>query len=165
MSPLKKLFASGPKDECLTAVAAPAYKAGFHILAFGIMFDLWARFNYLAQTDVAGNVVQQARSGIYSDSLRFTEARTRKRTVGACAFLVFVRRRDFCSTRPIYGQEPHVRRGYLLAGLPPIARASQLPSPGHPPYPGRCPRMPQALRACRSARCDRRQPPECGSHS
>lgn len=60
MSPLKKLFASGPKDECLTAVAAPAYKAGFHILAFGIMFDLWARFNYLAQTDVAGNVVQQA---------------------------------------------------------------------------------------------------------
>lgn len=95
MNPLKKLFISGPKDERLTAAAAPAYKAGFYILMFGILFDLWTRFNYLAQIDAAGNVVQQGpiewaallvacavtsvmliRSGVYSDSLQFTEART-----------------------------------------------------------------------------------------
>ncbi len=91
----KRLFDSSPKDERLSAQLGPIYKVGFYILAFGILFDLYTRFNYLAQTDANGNIIASSpiefaaligaclvvsimmmRRGVYSDSLRFTEART-----------------------------------------------------------------------------------------
>lgn len=91
------------KDERLTAILGPIYKVGFYIMALGILFDLYTRFNYLAQTDSSGSVLMQSplealvlvvacltvsimmtRRGVYSDSLRFTEARTFSET-GAIA--------------------------------------------------------------------------------
>lgn len=136
MSPLKSSSPAAPKDERLTAVAAPAYKAGFHILAFGILLDLWARFNYLAQTDVAGNVVQQAsrvcgprlgsRRGLRDSGekrhLQRLAAPHRgphaKRAVGACAFLVFVGRRGFAPRGLSTGRSLMSGEGISLRAFP-----------------------------------------------
>lgn len=92
---LKRLFTPSPKDERITAQLAPVYKTGFFVLFFGILFDVSTRYNYLAQTDADGNPFAQNtletvflfvacavvlgmmdRRGVYSDSLRYTEART-----------------------------------------------------------------------------------------
>lgn len=81
------------RDERLTAILGPIYKVGFHIMALGILFDLYTRFNYLAQTNAEGGVFAQSpfealvliaacltvgimmrRRNVYSDSLRYTEA-------------------------------------------------------------------------------------------
>ena len=44
------------RDERLTAILGPIYKVGFQIMALGILFDLYTRFNYLAQTNAEGGV-------------------------------------------------------------------------------------------------------------
>ncbi len=83
------------KDERLTAQLAPIYKTGFWVLALGILFDVFTRYNYLAQTDAEGNAVVQSPleagvlagacilvmvmmgyRNVYSDSLRYANART-----------------------------------------------------------------------------------------
>lgn len=90
-----RLFCRTAKDERLTAQLAPIYKAGFWVLALGILFDLFTRYNYLAQTDAQGNAVVQSplevgvlaaacilvltlmgNRNVYSDSLRYANART-----------------------------------------------------------------------------------------
>lgn len=95
MKTLSEMFGGGPKDERLSAQIGPIYKVGFYIMTFGILFDIYTRYNYLAQTDVNGNVivtspiefavlivaclvvsVMMIRRGVYSDSMRFLEART-----------------------------------------------------------------------------------------
>lgn len=95
MQSIKQLFSGGPKDERISAQLGSIYKIGFYIMVWGILFDLYTRFNYLAQRDVDGNTLVQSpleylvlivacvvvatlmtRRGIYSDSLRFTEARS-----------------------------------------------------------------------------------------
>lgn len=95
----KQIFSSGPKDERLSAQLGPIYKTGFYILLFGILFDVYTRYNYLAQVDREGNAVvtspleiavlvtaclvvvfMMARRGVYSDSLRFTEAQSFSQT-------------------------------------------------------------------------------------
>lgn len=95
MQSIKHLFGGGPKDERLSAQLGSIYKTGFYIMVLGILFDLYTRFNYLAQSDADGNALVQsplewlvlviacfvvailmARRGVYSDSLRFTEARS-----------------------------------------------------------------------------------------
>lgn len=95
MKSVTRLFSSGPKDERLSAQLGPIYKVGFYIMILGIAFDLYTRYNYLAQLDANGNAVvtsplefgvllaaclfvgiAQAREGVYSDSLQFTEARS-----------------------------------------------------------------------------------------
>lgn len=84
-----------PKDERITAQLAPIYKTGFYIMAVGITFDIFTRYNYLAQTDASGSasttstletavlfaacaavLALMARHNVYSDSLCYTEART-----------------------------------------------------------------------------------------
>lgn len=80
------------KDERMSSVLAPIYRAGFYILAGGVLFDVSSRFNYLARTgggslgesvEVAALVAALAlvalakeRSGAVSDSLRVLEAKT-----------------------------------------------------------------------------------------
>lgn len=83
------------KDERSSSVLAPIYRTGFYILVFGIVFDLYTRFNYLAQADggasgsLADSVetaalaaaciyvsVAKCRSGVFSDSMRVLEARS-----------------------------------------------------------------------------------------
>ena len=95
MRSIGQLFDNGPKDERLSAQLGPIYKTGFYILTFGILFDISTRYNYLAQTDANGNPIATSplelgvlivaclvvsimmmRKGVYSDSLRFAEART-----------------------------------------------------------------------------------------
>ncbi|WP_165048420.1 MULTISPECIES: hypothetical protein [unclassified Adlercreutzia] len=95
MNTLKRLFTPSPKDERVSAQLGPIYKAGFYVLAFGILFDVFTRYNYLAQTDADGTplatsslelafliaactlvALLMARRGIYSDSLRYLEARS-----------------------------------------------------------------------------------------
>lgn len=92
---LKHLFTPSPKDERITAQLASVYKTGFFVLFFGILFDVFTRYNYLAQTDANGNPFAQStletvfllvacavvvgmmgKRGVYSDSLRYTEAHT-----------------------------------------------------------------------------------------
>lgn len=99
MKSVKCLFSSGPKDERLSAQLGPIYKVGFYIMVFGILFDVYTRYNYLAQLDANGNAVvtsplelgvlvaacafvgiASGRRGVYSDSLRFTEARSFEQT-------------------------------------------------------------------------------------
>lgn len=81
------------RDERFSSILAPIYRKGFYILAVGIAFDLYTRYNYLAQAN--GNDsgvirdpiesaalliallfvgVSQARSGVISDSMRVIEA-------------------------------------------------------------------------------------------
>ncbi len=91
----KKLFSPAPKDERLSAQLGEIYRVGFYILALGILFDLYTQYNYLAQSGSGdGAFVQSpiefivlvvacvvvgaicAKRGVYSDSLRFAEART-----------------------------------------------------------------------------------------
>lgn len=95
MNDSKKLFSRGAKDERLSAQLGEIYRVGSTIMALGILFDLYTRFNYLAQRDggdgllfqdpvesvvliaaVVTVAVMKARRGIYSDSLKFTESRT-----------------------------------------------------------------------------------------
>lgn len=80
------------KDERMSSVLAPIYRAGFYILAGGTLFDVFSRFNYLARMggDSLGESVEvaalvaalvlvalaKARSGAVSDSLRVLEAET-----------------------------------------------------------------------------------------
>lgn len=84
-----------PRDERITAQLAPIYKTGFYVLLAGMLFDVFTRYNYLAQTDADGNPLAQSslevafiliacaivlsmmqKRGVYSDTLRYTEART-----------------------------------------------------------------------------------------
>lgn len=95
MKSVKQILNGGPKDERLTAQLGPIYKTGFYIMVFGILFDVYTRYNYLAQIDANGNpmvsspielgvlfvaclvvITMAMRKNVYSDSLRFTEART-----------------------------------------------------------------------------------------
>lgn len=90
-----KTFGAQPKDERLSAILGPIYKTGFFIMFFGILFDIYTRFNYLAQTDANGNTLAQnsietsvlitaclvvgymmTKRGVYSDSMQYAEART-----------------------------------------------------------------------------------------
>lgn len=83
------------KDERLSAQLGEIYKVGFYVMAFGILFDVYTRFNYLAQlendkTFALSNSIEigvliaaalivgtmMIRRGVCSDSLRYTEART-----------------------------------------------------------------------------------------
>ena len=89
-----KIFSGKLRDERLSAVLGPIYKTGFYIMVFGILFDVYTRYNYLAQTEAPGNMLAQGhieslvlivacvvvgfmtiRRGVYSDSLQYTEAR------------------------------------------------------------------------------------------
>lgn len=91
----KNPFASGPRDERISAQLGPIYRTGFLIMVGGILFDLYTRYNYLARTGDGSSLlvenplewavlmaacltvaVMSARRGVVSDSLRFTEART-----------------------------------------------------------------------------------------
>jgi len=95
MKSVKELFGGGLKDERSAAQLGPIYKIGFYIMVFGILFDVYTRYNYLAQVDANGNAVvtspleigvvfvacvvvsiMMIRRGIYSDSMRYLEART-----------------------------------------------------------------------------------------
>lgn len=95
MKPVKELFGSGPKDERSAAQLGPIYKVGFYIMVFGILFDIYTRYNYLAQVGAGGNAIvtspieigvviaaclvvsiMMMRRGVYSDSMRYLEART-----------------------------------------------------------------------------------------
>ena len=99
MKSIKELFGGGAKDERSVAQLEPIYKAGFYIMVFGILFDVYTRYNYLAQVDAGGNAVvtsplevavvlvacvavgiMMMRKGIYSDSMRYLEARTFSQT-------------------------------------------------------------------------------------
>lgn len=83
------------RDERASSILAPIYRRGFYILAIGIAFDLYTRYNYLAQAEGDGSMlvrdpiesaallvallfvgVMQARSGVFSDSMRVLEAET-----------------------------------------------------------------------------------------
>lgn len=95
MKSLKELFGGGPKDERSAAQLGPIYKVGFYIMVFGILFDIYTRYNYLAQVDASGTSIvtspleigvlivaclvvsiMMMRKGVYSDSMRYLEART-----------------------------------------------------------------------------------------
>lgn len=95
MKSIKELFSGGPKDERSAAQLGPIYKVGFYIMVLGILFDIYTRFNYLAQVDASGTSVvtspleigvvivacvvvsvMMMRRGVYSDSMRYLEART-----------------------------------------------------------------------------------------
>lgn len=95
MKSVKELFEGGPKDERSAAQLGPIYKVGFYIMVFGILFDIFTRYNYLAQTNASGNIIATSpiefavlivaclvvafmmmRRGVYSDSMRFLESRT-----------------------------------------------------------------------------------------
>lgn len=95
MKLVEELFGGGPKDERAAAQLGPIYKVGFYIMVFGILFDVYTRYNYLAQVDAGGNTIvtspleigvlivacfvvaiMMMRRGVYSDSMRFLEART-----------------------------------------------------------------------------------------
>ena len=56
MKSIKELF-GGPKDERSATQLGPIYKIGFYIMVFGILFDIYTRFNYLAQTDASGILI------------------------------------------------------------------------------------------------------------
>ncbi|MGI6046147.1 MAG: hypothetical protein ACOYCA_04825 [Eggerthellaceae bacterium] len=78
------------KDERISSILAPIYRTGFYILAGGVLFDIFSRFNYLARTggDSLGESVEvaallaafilvafaKARSGAVSDSLQVLNA-------------------------------------------------------------------------------------------
>ena len=47
------------RDERSSSILAPIYRKGFYILAIGIAFDLYTRYNYLAQAD--GNALGEIR--------------------------------------------------------------------------------------------------------
>lgn len=86
------------RDERASSILAPLYRKGFYIFAIGILFDLYTRFNYLAQTGGNGSMlhdpielavfliamffvgIAKARSGIFSDSMRVLEAQSFKET-------------------------------------------------------------------------------------
>ncbi|MBE6473638.1 MAG: hypothetical protein E7Z99_08790 [Coriobacteriaceae bacterium] len=95
MKSLSEMFGGGPKDERSAAQLGPIYKVGFYIMVFGILFDIFTRYNYLAQTDANGSIIATSpiefgvliaaclvvafmmmRRGVYSDSMRFLESRT-----------------------------------------------------------------------------------------
>ena len=95
MKPRKRIFSPQPKDERASALLGPIYKTGFFVLLFGILFDVSTRYNYLAQVDANGNPLAQStletvflfaacaivlglmeRRGVYSDSLRWLQARS-----------------------------------------------------------------------------------------
>lgn len=85
-------YQSEGKDERMSSVLAPIYRVGFYILAGGVLFDVYSRFNYLVRTgggtlgesnEVAALIaalalvaLAKARSGAVSDSLRVLEAET-----------------------------------------------------------------------------------------
>ncbi|WP_311431022.1 hypothetical protein [Fannyhessea vaginae] len=85
-------YQSEGKDERMSSVLVPIYRVGFYILAGGVLFDVYSRFNYLVRTgggtlgesnEVAALVaalalvaLAKARSGAVSDSLRVLEAET-----------------------------------------------------------------------------------------
>lgn len=89
-----KITSKGDKrDERSSSILAPIYRKSFYILAIGIAFDLYTRYNYLAQAngnDSAGIRdpiesaalliallfvgIAQARCGVLSDSMRVIEA-------------------------------------------------------------------------------------------
>lgn len=90
---LRRRFSNGPKDERLSAELAGIYKTGFWVLALGMVFCHFTRFNHLAQESagegllasgsleggvlVASLVVvgiMMARRGVFSDSIRAVEA-------------------------------------------------------------------------------------------
>ncbi|WP_035425202.1 hypothetical protein [Atopobium fossor] len=92
-----KLFSHKQRDERISAQLGDIYKTGFYILALGILFDIYTRFNYLAQSQpsnvsgilgqsplestflfvaIAVVVCMKARRKIVSDDLRYTEARS-----------------------------------------------------------------------------------------
>lgn len=92
------------RDERLTAILGPIYKVGFQIMALGILFDIYTRFNYLAQSNVEGGALAQntfealvlmaacltvgimmRRRNVYSDSLRYTEASSFGKTGGVAS--------------------------------------------------------------------------------
>lgn len=94
-----KIFSARPKDERLSAILGPIYKTGFFIMVFGILFDVYTRYNYLARTDANGNTLGQnpiessvlvvacvvvacmmSKRGVYSDSIQYAEARTFTKT-------------------------------------------------------------------------------------
>lgn len=81
------------RDERSSSILAPIYRKGFYILAIGIAFDLYIRYNYLAQANGSDSgvirdsiesaalliallfvAIAQARSGVFSDSMRVIEA-------------------------------------------------------------------------------------------
>lgn len=93
MSNPRHIFARAPKDERITAQLGPIYKVAFYIMAYGILFDLFTRYNYLAQGSGQGQAlfrdpiesatliiacvfvgVAMLRRGIYTDSIACAEA-------------------------------------------------------------------------------------------
>ncbi len=86
---------NGGRDERLSSLLAPIYRTGFRIMAGGILFDLYTRFNYIAQSGEGESIladsplesavlivaclyvaIAQARTGVFSDSLRVLESQT-----------------------------------------------------------------------------------------
>jgi hypothetical protein len=99
MKRIERILYGGPKDERNAAQLGPIYKVGFYILAFGILFDVFTRYNYLARENAPVNSpvefialllalafvsVACMRRGIYTDSLQWLEAETFSQT-GAIA--------------------------------------------------------------------------------